>query len=58
MFLELLREGTVTQKFAGYDFKWDGKTITMLKDGEEIAKKDYPSLTSTQMKKMIKEFGE
>jgi len=49
----LLVEGQVKQKFAGYDFIFDGKKITMFQDKKELISKEYPSLTSVQMKKMI-----
>jgi len=52
--LENLKEDIAKKRFAGYDFSWDGKVITMSKDGKEISKKDAPSFTSTKMKMMIK----
>ena len=56
-FKEYITEGSVTKVFAGYTFKFDSGKITMYsKDKKELDNKEYPSLTSVQMKSMIKEY--
>ena len=58
-FREYVNEGKVKQSFAGYNFEWDGKVITMFsKDGKELDTKDAPSLTSAKMKMMIADLNE
>ena len=52
--VESIDESIAKKRFDGHDFSWDGKEITMSKDGKEISKQDAPSFSSTQMKMMIK----
>ena len=54
MMLREIVESIAKKRFDGHDFTWDGKTITMSKDGKEISKKEAPSFTSAKMRMMIK----
>ncbi len=57
-FAKLLSEGSVKKVYGDYDFKFDNGRTTMRNKGKDeiLMTQDYPSLTSTLMKKMIKDF--
>ncbi len=56
-FKEYITEGYPFNNFRGYLFKLEDGTITMYsKDKKELDTREYPSLTSVQMKSMIKEY--
>jgi len=53
-----INEGWPPVTFAGYVFKLEDGVITMMdKDNNILGQEKYPSLTSVQMKKMIKKYG-